>query len=175
MEVQQSIRDLIENILLLQQKATPMERQILRDTTELLELCVAAQPQPCIIELLRVEIGQQKCWIKDYLNQQKSIGEVTCFFDGLTKAPEDYEILLLRYCQETLEGARTIALVLGVAPLRSAWKIRHHRKSATCPYGQSHAKGTDNNSAPMPSSFSTDHSQGDSLALERFRKHYWYY
>jgi hypothetical protein len=175
MEVQQAIRDLIEHVQLLQRKARPMERQILRNTTELLELCAAVQPQACVIELLQVEIGQQRCWVMDYLKQQEACQEVTFLFDGLTKTSEDDETLLLRYCQETLEGARAIALGLGIALSPQAWKVRHRKKTVACSNGRSHTKGKDINSAPVAAMLPIDHSPGDSIVLERLYNQSWYY
>ncbi|KAK2670337.1 hypothetical protein RAB80_014474 [Fusarium oxysporum f. sp. vasinfectum] len=112
MEAQQALRDLVDTVQLLQRKATLAERPLLRLAMELLELCASTEPQPCMVELLQVEVGQQKRWVMDYLNQQKGNEQMTRLADDFAKPSEDHERLLLRYCQETWEGARAIALVL---------------------------------------------------------------
>ncbi|SCN99791.1 uncharacterized protein FFB20_11000 [Fusarium fujikuroi] len=175
MEVQEDIRDLIDHIQLLQQNAGPMERQIIRRTTEILELCAAAQPQARIVDVLRVEIGQQKCWVKDYLKQQRAWQEVTFLLDGLTNASEDHEALLLRYCQETLEGARAIAFGLGISLSPQAWKVRHHKKPVACANGRHNTNGKDIDSAPGTTILPIDRSSGDSTVLERLYNRSWYY
>ncbi|EMT73012.1 hypothetical protein FOC4_g10001860 [Fusarium odoratissimum] len=136
MEVQQALRDLIDTVQLLQRKATLAERPLLRLTMELLELCASTEPQACMIELLQVEVGQQKRWVMDYLNQQKGNEQMTRLADDFAKPSEDHERLLLRYCQETWEGARAIALVLDVPLLRPTWKVMHHREAFSSPKGQ---------------------------------------
>ncbi|KAI3570689.1 hypothetical protein IWW34DRAFT_903223 [Fusarium oxysporum f. sp. albedinis] len=136
MEVQQALRDLIDTVQLLQRKATLAERPLLRLTMELLELCASTEPQPCMVELLQVEVGQQKRWVMDYLNQQKGNEQMTRLADDFAKPSEDHERLLLRYCQETWEGARAIALVLDVPLLRPTWKVMHHREAFSSPKGR---------------------------------------
>ncbi|KAJ0128243.1 HAT family dimerization domain protein [Fusarium oxysporum f. sp. albedinis] len=157
MEVQQALRDLIDTVQLLQRKATLAERPLLRLTTELLELCASTEPQPCMVELLQVEVGQQKRWVMDYLNQQKGNEQMTRLADDFAKLAEDHERLLLRYCQETWEGARAIALVLDVPLLRPTWKVMHHREAFSYPKGRRSHRRTDNSSISMPSEGPREH------------------
>lgn len=157
MEVQQALRDLIDTVQLLQRKATLAERPLLRLTMELLELCASTVPQPCMVELLQVEVGQQKRWVMDYLNQQKGNEQMTRLADDFAKPSEDHERLLLRYCQETWEGARAIALVLDVPLLRPTWKVMHHREAFSSSKGRRSHRRTDSSSITMSSEDPREH------------------
>jgi hypothetical protein len=175
MDAQQSIGDLIKGVELLQQRSTCVERRLLEKTKEILEVCASTQPRPCIKELLQVEIGKQKTWINHYLGEQERTNEIYSLVRDYIEKLEDHDRLLRRLCEETLEGAWTIALVLDVALPQSTWQVMRYKKSNMSLNGESPARKMACDSTPIASAYLRASSHGDLPILERFGKEYWYH
>lgn len=106
--------------ILLNRSDDSKERRLLRQAMKQLDCCVIYRPQLVLDDTLREEVEAQINWLPWYFDQQNK--------SARSIAPGSDDLLLRRYAEETLLGAKSIAGLLGISEPSDNWCTVKHKQ-----------------------------------------------